>query len=203
MAKAAHIDGFALNIGADSYTEAQLAYAYAAAEEVGGFSLFISFDYGTKSDWTTQNLIDLMSKFKDHPAQYKLNGKALVSTFEGGDAQLTDWNTIGEMYSLVPSWTSLGPRFEQEGRAKQVAGAFAWSAWPTYPDTINTKEDEAWKSMLGGKPYMMAVSPWFFADCYDKNWLWSGDNLWHDRWQQVIEFQPEFVEVMSRRGLTS
>jgi len=30
---------------------------------------------------------------------------------------------------------------------------------------------------------------------WDKNWLWRGDDLWHDRWQQIIEMQPSLVEV--------
>src|SRR5437667_8662823 len=50
---------------------------------------------------------------------------------------------------------------------------------------------------LGGKPYMMAISPWFYADLprWGKNWLWRGDDLWYDRWQQAIELQPALVEV--------
>lgn len=32
---------------------------------------------------------------------------------------------------------------------------------------------------------------------YDKNWLWRGDDLWYDRWQQVHYLAPEFVEIIS------
>lgn len=37
--------------------------------------------------------------------------------------------------------------------------------------------------------YMMGVSPWFFTNLpgYDKNWLWRGDSLWYDRWQQYVD----------------
>lgn len=47
---------------------------------------------------------------------------------------------------------------------------------------------------------MMPVSPWFYTNLpeYSKNWLWRGDDLWHIRWQQVLDIQPTFVEV----GLT-
>lgn len=47
---------------------------------------------------------------------------------------------------------------------------------------------------------MMPVSPWFYTNLpeYNKNWLWRGDDLWHIRWQQVLDIQPNFVEV----GLT-
>ena len=44
-AKAAGIDGFALNIGPqDHHTDEQLTLAYQAAERVGGFVMFISFE---------------------------------------------------------------------------------------------------------------------------------------------------------------
>lgn len=47
-AQKAHIDGFALNIGPqDSYTDQAINTAYGTAEQVGNFSLFLSFDYGT------------------------------------------------------------------------------------------------------------------------------------------------------------
>ncbi|KAH1638336.1 hypothetical protein KXX39_005662 [Aspergillus fumigatus] len=32
---------------------------------------------------------------------------------------------------------------------------------------------------------------------YGKNWLWRGDDLWHDRWQEVLSVRPEFVEIIS------
>lgn len=43
VAKSYGIDGFALNVGKDSYTESQLRMAYEAAGRVG-FEVFISFD---------------------------------------------------------------------------------------------------------------------------------------------------------------
>lgn len=44
-AQKAHIDGFVLNVGPqDSYTDPVVQRAYAAAEKLGNFSLFLSFD---------------------------------------------------------------------------------------------------------------------------------------------------------------
>lgn len=106
---------------------------------------------------------------------------------------MTDWIAIANQFSLIPSWSNLGEKLDKENIP--VSGAFAWDAWPIYPSNKDTTNDQLTRSMLGGKPFMMPVSPWFYANCYQKNWLWSGDNLWHERWQQVIEFQPELVEV--------
>ena len=45
-AKEVGIDGFALNIGpSDSWTDEQLQQAYYAAEQIGGFVLFPSFEF--------------------------------------------------------------------------------------------------------------------------------------------------------------
>lgn len=47
LAKSYGIDGFALNIGKDPYTDAQLALAYQAAQGLG-FKVFISFDVSSQ-----------------------------------------------------------------------------------------------------------------------------------------------------------
>ncbi|CAG8425026.1 unnamed protein product [Penicillium salamii] len=67
---------------------------------------------------------------------------------------------------------------------------------------MDTYTDASYTQTLndsGSKPYIMAVSPWFFTNLpgYDKNWLWRGDDLWYDRWVEVIYNQPEFMEIIS------
>ena len=32
---------------------------------------------------------------------------------------------------------------------------------------------------------------------FDKNWIWRGDSLWFDRWQEVLFIQPKFVEIIT------
>ena len=50
---------------------------------------------------------------------------------------------------------------------------------------------------MKGKAYMMGVSPWFYTNLprYQKNWLWRGDDLWHHRWEQILDLQPDLVQV--------
>ena len=43
----------------------------------------------------------------------------------------------------------------------------------------------------------MPVSPWFYTNLPGKNWLWRGDDLWHERWQQVIDIKPTLVEILT------
>ena len=72
----------------------------------------------------------------------------------------------------------------------------AWDAWSINTNQKTTAEDQLWRNALGGKkPYMMGVSPWFYTSLSNKNWLWKGDSLWYTRWEQVLDFKPEFVQV--------
>ncbi|KAL4894594.1 mutanase [Aspergillus ambiguus] len=199
-AKKAHIDGFALNIAPqDHHTERALQAAYDAADKIGGFSLFISFDYESGGPWPLDRVISLINTYKPRGAQFHYDGKPLVSTFEGpGNAG--DWPSIkaatGCMF--IPCWTSMGP----EGISRvlhTVDGAFSWDAWPVGAEDKSTASDEAWMGALAGKPYMMPVAPWFYTNLpqWNKNWLWRGDDLWHYRWKQVIELQPPLVQILS------
>jgi len=60
-------------------------------------------------------------------------------------------------------------------------------------------DDQAYVAALSGRPYMMPVSPWFYTNLplWSKNWLWRGDDLWHDRWDQVLNIQPALVEILT------
>ena len=83
-----------------------------------------------------------------------------------------------------------------------VDGLFSWDAWPNGANDITDADDQNYKSTLGSKPYMMPVSPWFYTnlyagESYAKNWLWRGDNSWHERWQQVLDVNPDLVEIIS------
>ncbi|KAF7507615.1 hypothetical protein GJ744_010285 [Endocarpon pusillum] len=200
MAKAAKIDGFAMNIAAgDPNTDAVLAAAYSAAEAVGDFKMFLSFDYLSMGAWGIDQVINKINQYKSSPAQFRYDSKPLVSTFEGV-SNIGDWSGIKSATGcfFIPDWSSLGPA----GFASHLDtadGAFSWDAWPEGAEDKTTEADEQWTNMLSGKPFMMPVSPWFYTNMpnWHKNWLWRGDNLWHDRWQQVIRLQPAMVQILT------
>jgi hypothetical protein len=79
-------------------------------------------------------------------------------------------------------------------------GLFSWAAWPWGGQDMDTYVDASYQDYLGGKPYMMPVSPWFYTNLpgfNNKNWLWRGDHLWYDRWEQVKYWQPEWVCIIT------
>ena len=124
-AKAAGIDGFALNAGGqDTYNDVQLPLAYAAAEAANDFKLFISFDQAA-STWSVDQVVDRVEQFRDSPAQFKIGGIPVVSTFEGTDWGLDNWATVRDRTGgihFIPDWSSLGPQ-GIAGRLDAIDGA--------------------------------------------------------------------------------
>lgn len=197
LAKEAKIDAFALNIAMNERFKDSIAMAFSTAKDAD-FKLFFSFDYAGNGSWPRNDVIDVLKEYKDHPAYYKHKGRPFASTFEGAN-NASDWRRIKnetECY-FVPDWTSAGPA--KAANHTEIDGLFSWNAWPEGPRGINTTADEDYLRVLKGRSYMMGVSPWFYTNMpgFDKNWVWRGDNLWHDRWQQTYKLKPEFVQIIS------
>ena len=192
------IDAFALNMGAgDPHNNNSLTLAAQAANAHGNFSLFLSFDYAAYGVWDAGVVTQLINNFATQAgkAQFRYNEKPFVSTFEGV-ANAGDWAAIKQNTGcyFVPDYTSAGPNGIPQDN---IDGALSWNAWPDGNTNKDISSDQAWKSALKGKTYMMPVSPWFYTKLpqYNKNWILRGDDLWATRWDQVLQIQPDFVEV--------
>jgi Glycosyl hydrolase family 71. len=61
--------------------------------------------------WEVSQVVDFINRYRGSPAQMNVDGKPLVSTFEGPD-WAENWPTVrsqtGDIF-LVPDWSSLGP----------------------------------------------------------------------------------------------
>ncbi|KAK1988336.1 family 71 glycosyl hydrolase [Colletotrichum cereale] len=204
LAKEAHIDAFALNMGlTDPHTAEALEDAFTAAKTVG-FQLFFSFDYnggylGGKP-WPKETILAMGDEYFRRDEYFKYAGQPVASTFEGTE-NAEDWIEIKQKTGafFIPDWSSVSPE-KALGLAGGVAdGLFSWDAWPIGDEDMTSKGDAAYEWALKGKPYMMPVSPWFYTNLpgYNKNWVWRGDDLWFDRWTQVMEIMPTFVQIIS------
>ncbi|KAJ9104146.1 hypothetical protein QFC19_004130 [Naganishia cerealis] len=211
LAKSYGIDGFALDIGKDDYTDAQLALAYQVAHDLG-FKVFISFDFNWFRINETQPVIDLINKYISKPAQFVLPGTdaAYVSTFAGDGF---DWAQVrqvtGKNLYVVANWQAT----ENNAANSGVQGLFSWYAWPSENNKpVNKKMDIAadmtylrvLDEQKEEKIYMAAVSPWFFTHfgkevSYSKNWVFLSETLWYDRWQQILELQKDlqYIELVT------
>ncbi|GKT87705.1 glycosyl hydrolase family 71 protein [Colletotrichum tofieldiae] len=185
LAKEAHIDAFALNMGlTDPHTAEALEDAFTAA----------------KTPWPKETILEMGDKYFKRDEYFKYAEKPVASTFEGTE-NAKDWIEIKEKTGafFIPDWSSISPE-ESLLLADGVAdGLFSWNAWPIGDQDMTSKGDAAYEWALKGKPYMMPVSPWFYTNLpgYDKNWVWRGDDLWYDRWTQVMEIMPTFVQIIS------
>lgn len=207
IAKSAGIDAFILNTAKDKAThESTIANAFDAAEQLGnGFKLAFMFDYLALGPWSADDVKDILNRYGPRSAHFKVDGKPLVSTFEGWQND-QDWPGIraavpGGIHFL-PDWTSQGPQNLADKIAAQpdlVDGAFSWDMWPRGANDVSADPDYAWKSAIPGKAYMMGVSPWFYTRLPDfgKAWVWRGDDMWHQRWQQVLQVRPDLVQIVT------
>lgn len=183
----------------ESMNDKSLQLAFEAAKSEG-FKLMFSLDYAGRGPWPKDTVISLLKKYTSQAEYFKhSDGKPLVSTFEGpGNAD--DWKDIKKEVGcfFIPDWSSKGARPALELADGVADGLFNWAAWPWGANDMDTYVDASYFQYLKpegkvAKPYMMPVSPWFFTNMpgYKKNWLWRGDDLWNDRWIQVVYNQPE------------
>lgn len=173
------------------------------------FKLFFSLDYSGDGHWPKDQVVKILSNYSAHEAYYRHDdGRALVSTFEGFQSA-GDWADIKKKVGksvgndtccyFVPSWASAG--VAKASMVAAIDGLMSWDAWPYGNMEMNMTEDKQFMDALEheGKSYIMPVSPWFYTNLrqFNKNWVWQGDGLWPQRWQQVIELQPEYVEILT------
>jgi glucan endo-1,3-alpha-glucosidase len=87
-------DAVALNFGSDDWEEAQIANAYAAAKSLGtGFKLFLSFDF-TAMACDLSYVVSLVNTYSNHPNQFKIDGKPMISSYEGGCLGNSGWESL-------------------------------------------------------------------------------------------------------------
>nr|XP_019045434.1 hypothetical protein I302_05824 [Kwoniella bestiolae CBS 10118]OCF24364.1 hypothetical protein I302_05824 [Kwoniella bestiolae CBS 10118] len=208
LAKSKGIDGFALNIGLDSYSQPQLDLAYKAAEQSGDFVCFISFDFNWYTVDNVTGVSDMMKRYNDLPAQFKVDGKPFVSSFIGDGF---DWAAVsqgcGQEIYAVPFWAPTQENADNKG----LSGLFSWTAWASKDNgpidaPLTTIQDEAYINVVtkANKAYMAPVSTWFFTHFgkevpYSKNWLFKSENLWKERWDQILELGDKlnFLELVT------
>ncbi|KAL5049507.1 glycosyl hydrolase family 71-domain-containing protein [Aspergillus fruticulosus] len=202
LAQGAGIDAFVLNIAnEDATNDIALPIAFTAAYDMG-FQLLFSFDYAGNGAWDKSVVIDMINEYGSKETYFKNDGKPFVSTFEGPN-NADDWKDIKKETGcfFMPDWSSVGAQPAVNLGDGIADGLFSWDAWPKGPANMTTYPDASYYDFLGDKPYMMPISPWFYTNLpgYDKNWLWRGDDMWFQRWQQAISLdrQPDFIEIIS------
>ncbi|KZP01429.1 glycoside hydrolase family 71 protein [Calocera viscosa TUFC12733] len=212
LASSKGLDAFALNFGSDSWQPDRIADAYAAAEASGtGFKLFVSMDM-TVNDCSSASDADTLfntfvAPYLSHPNQMQYQGKPIVSTFSGETCTFGQADTnSGWLYFTSKASMFFLPAFNNDPSIaaswSAVDGLFPWNSGWNYQPQNEAVIDTSVISVLGGKPYMAAVSPHFFthygADSFNKNWVFPSDVFWYpNRWALVVSERDLFdlVEI--------
>ncbi|WVR05826.1 hypothetical protein IAU60_002851 [Kwoniella sp. DSM 27419] len=209
-ASASGIDGFALNLGTESWQVDRIQDAYAAAGN-SGFKLFLSLDMtslGCNSNSDGEHLVWIVQQFAGLPAQAKHDGKVLVSTFAGENCNFggSSWQAMfvdkltsaGLDIFFVPSIFSDPSTFAGNS---WMDGELNWnSGWPMGASDLDDSSDDRYIAALGNKEYMAAVSPFFFThfpqNGWNKNWIYRSDNwLYATRWESLIAMRDKVKSV--------
>ncbi|EJD45966.1 hypothetical protein AURDEDRAFT_144787 [Auricularia subglabra TFB-10046 SS5] len=191
-AKEYGIDAFALNIG--------VGFAYESAAR-NGMKVFISYDFNW---WNTGQAVQIgqhLSGYAARPAQLFIGDKAFVSSFAGDGL---DVNALKNAANVPVMFV---PNFHPgQGNFNIIDGALNWS-WPNdgnnkapKPNSNVTVEagDQAYLNALAGKPYLAPASPYYGPEVsYSKNWVFPGDLLWFDRWNQLLRLNAQWIELVT------
>ncbi|KAJ7243613.1 glycosyl hydrolase family 71-domain-containing protein [Mycena haematopus] len=204
-AKSYGIDAFALNIGVDPYTDQQLGYAYDSANR-NGMKVFISYDFNWWNTGQGAQIGSHMAGYASRPAQLFINGAAFISSFAG------DGVDVAAMRSAAGIPIMFVPNFHPgNGNFGLIDGALNWLGWPNNgnnkaPDGSGNvsvaQGDASYQAALGGKPYLAPASAWFSTHygpevSYSKNWVFPSDLLWYQRWNQLLQLGPNFIEIVT------
>lgn len=207
IAKDLGIDAFALNIGTDDFTDTQLGYAYDSAAN-NDMKVFISFDFNWFSPTDDATKVgEIIANYSSHSAQLKVDGKVFASSFSG------DGLDVSAVKGAAGTDVYFAPNFspDKTSDVDVVDGALNWMGWDSNGDNkapipghnvTVVQGDIHYNTWLGTKSYIAPVSPWFSTHygievSYSKNFVFPSDLLWQDRWDQVLEKQPQFVEIIT------
>ncbi|OKL58258.1 hypothetical protein UA08_06459 [Talaromyces atroroseus] len=212
---AAGFDGFALNThtisSSDTWNTNALDYLFEAAAGTD-FKLFISFDMSWGLD--VSSLAGFLATYVAKEAYYFVDGKAFISTYTGGTISNSEWDNdfiipLQETYDITPYFV---PNFgDYSGYPTGVfdafpilSGVFTWeSAWPysgnTPENVSDTVDAEALaEAHAAGAVYMMPLSSFQFKYLGSgQDWYRIGEDNLPQRMGQILNLQPDFVEVLT------
>lgn len=198
---------------------------YQAALSYPNFVLFVSLDMSVLSGVSFSYLYQFITPYTSHSSQYTISGKQFVSTFAGesytgGQSDpATGWSYFKSQLAAQGSNIYFVPAFTGYGAAclgwAALDGALSWNAWTkttaedayylqsrnnpsTYTNTaITTGYNSGGTAIYSGKTYMAGIGPLFFTHFNYKNYVYSNDDLYTTRWDNIVSEQPDFVEIIS------
>ncbi|KAF1943060.1 hypothetical protein EJ02DRAFT_511303 [Clathrospora elynae] len=211
-AKSLGLDGFAMNYDTfASWSNNTVEYLFKNADDLG-FKLFFSFDHAAGNFKTPSDYADYVKKYMVRDSYFKINGKALVSTFGGEDITMSQWDTFRSKVASIGS-VAIVPGFYDTGKAPpsktffdnrgSLDGVFNWNSWQQTSAgkvTVSAADDKTFQTAAKakGKIFMMGMSPIQFKHIDEvQNWYRRGEENLEYRFGQALNLQPDIIQLQT------
>ena len=222
-ARAANIDGFALNVGAwddiQSYYKRRVELMYQAAEQLGtGFKLFFSVDFEDPT-----NIVNMVESYANRTNTFRYQGRVVLSSYGHNDVPSQGWPgmdwtnaIIGKLKQdgcpvfFIPYFFNDPPQELPTNDAATnvltkyagiVDGLFLWAAAGELEDVIAANASYAYLVNQAGKTSMASVYPhyWGYKQFnvgrrYYESLGGEGIEL---QWEQLLGYAPDWVEMVT------
>jgi hypothetical protein len=222
-AQARGIDGFTLNCGdwsrREPYYKARTTLLYEAAKQLDtGFQLMISADYAglaRGAGLTLEETKDMIVSFRDHPNQFKWDGKPVLSTYAGQGADNKHGQEVidflnrefpdgkgGRTVVYVPYYGREGFTQADVDRVFDtfpgLDGFFTFGAAGYGPQLAKVSALLADKWVGAGKIYMASVTPFYrgFGGNY-RVFETRGFEGMAEEWEAAISHRATWVEIVT------
>jgi glucan endo-1,3-alpha-glucosidase len=147
-----------------------------------------------------------LKTYKASKAYYKRDGKALVSTFGGESVADDRWAALKNAVTdiiVVPGYERAQATNDFFDSRRSLDGVFNWNSWlPTSAGKgiVSTKDDEIFQTAArdAKKIFMMGMSPVQFKHLSQgDNWYRRGEDNLEYRFGQVLEMQPDMLQLQT------
>lgn len=223
QAKNAGFDAFALDLlQVAQYSNITLDFLFTAADNQG-FKLFFSLDMGggnlAENDY--RSWLGKVNQYVNRPSYYRVNGRPFLSTFRGGTLRFgqssvdAGWQYIFQQTGLTGNNKPyFVPNFDDASSYNtgsfwsnfpNLQGLFPWETAWTAPGsastvTVSNNLDSSLNVQAhnAGKVYMMPWSSFQYKNIPNAGYYYrKGELTFASRVQQIIDTQPDYVELIS------
>ncbi|KAF7562846.1 hypothetical protein G7046_g1262 [Stylonectria norvegica] len=171
------------------------------------FKIFFSFDMNDGHFSSPSQYAVYLQQYLGRSSYYNYNGKPLVSTFSGENISNDQWtelrNTVGDI-TIVPGFYKATPSSSFfDDTYSQLDGIFNWNSWPQTGEgkvVVPTADDKTYQGAAtnSGKLFMMGLSPLQYKHIDSgNNWYRRGEQNLEYRFGQVLEMQPDMLEIQT------
>jgi glucan endo-1,3-alpha-glucosidase len=183
------------------------------ADEIGGFNLFFSFDHSHGVLNSPMDYADYFQRYSVRSSYLQMRdpfdntSKPLLSTFGGEALTDNDWNEfkgrVGGVLVVPGFYTIYNPSTNFFDSRRALDGVFNWNPWPATQDgkvTVSVATDCIFQAAAkhANKLFMMGISPvqWKHRS-NTENWYRRGEDNLENRFGQILDLQPDMVQLQS------